>query len=343
MRAAQVQDGKLEVREVETPRPGPTEALVKMSTAGVCHSDLHLARSDWFEIPGLAMPLGHEGIGVVEALGPGAEQYVAEGDRVILGLGGMGGGYWCGACRYCLAGFPRHCTQTRPLMGTFGEYLSVWAPALVKLPDSISDQEAPLACGGLTAYGAIKKLVKHDVMPGRPIAVIGAAGGLGHYAVQLAKAFGYEVVGVDVGADKLDFVKSLGADRALDASEALNTITAEYGGVDASLIFSAKKAGFQLGFDVLAPRGLMVCVGIPANSEGNIEFNPWNFFLKDATVIYSAVGTVQDMRELVHLASQGKVKTHVSRTAPLSELPAVFDDLEGAKYLGRAVLTDLSS
>jgi propanol-preferring alcohol dehydrogenase len=179
-------------------------------------------------------------------------------------------------------------------------------------------------------------------MPGQPIAIVGAAGGLGHYAVQLAKAFGYQVVGIDVGAEKLEFVKSLGADRAVDASEALDVITSEYGGVDASLIFSAKKAGFQLGFDVLGPRGLMVCVGIPANSEGNIEFNPWNFFLKDATVIYSAVGTVQDMRELVQLAAAGKVKTHVSRTAPLSELPAVFDELEAAKYLGRAVLTDLS-
>jgi alcohol dehydrogenase, propanol-preferring len=342
MQAAQVQDGKIDIRDVPTPQPGPNEALVKMSTAGVCHSDLHLARGDWFEIPGATIPLGHEGIGLVEALGPGADQFVTVGDRVILGLGGMGGGYWCGACRYCLSGTPRHCSQSRPLMGTFGEYLSVWAPALVSIPDAIDDEEAPLACGGLTAYGAIKKLVKHDVMPGRPIAVIGAAGGLGHYAVQLAKAFGYEVIGVDVGTEKLDFVTSLGADRAVDASEALDVVLREYGGVDASLIFSAKMAGFQLGFDALVPRGLMVCVGIPANSEGNIQLNPWNFFLKDATVIYSAVGTVQDMRELVHLAAAGKVKTHVSRTGALSELPAVFDELEAAQYLGRAVLTDLA-
>jgi propanol-preferring alcohol dehydrogenase len=227
-------------------------------------------------------------------------------------------------------------------MGTFGEYLSVWAPALVPIPDSLGDREAPLACGGLTAYGALKKLVKHDVVPGRPIAVIGAAGGLGHYAVQLAKAFGYEVIGIDVGEDRLEFVRSLGADRAVDASEALDVVVRDYGGVDASLIFSARMAGFRLGFDVLAPHGLMVCVGIPANSEGNIELNPWNFFLKDATVIYSAVGTVQDMRELVHLAGQGKVETHVSREGALSELPAVFDELEAAQYLGRAVLTDLA-
>src|SRR5437763_17025117 len=119
-------------------------------------------------------------------------------------------------------------------MGTFAAYLPVWAPALVKIPDSLSDQQAPLACGGLTAYGAVKKLVSHGVIPGRPIAVIGAAGGLGHYAVQIATAFGYDVIGVDVGAERLDFVKSLGAARALAASDALGTVRAEPGGVGAS-------------------------------------------------------------------------------------------------------------
>ena len=340
MKAARVVDGAVVVKDLPTPEPGPEEARIRITAAGVCHSDLHLARGDWNGVR--PEVLGHEAIGVVEALGPGAERFTSVGDRVILGLGGAGGGYWCGACEYCLSGRPRHCAQGKGILGTFAEQFCVWAKGLVTLPDSVADREAPLACGGLTAYGAVKKLVKHDVTPGRPIAVVGAAGGLGHYAVQLAKAFGYEVVGVDVGAERLEFVKSLGADRAVDASEALDLVTREYGGVDASLIFSAKMAGFRLGFDVLGPRGLMVCVGIPANSEGNIELNPWTFFLKDATVIYSAVGTVQDMRELVHLASAGKVKTHVSRTGALSELPAVFDELEAAKYLGRAVLTDLA-
>jgi propanol-preferring alcohol dehydrogenase len=340
MLAARLDDGNLRIADVPTPEPGPGEALVKLSAAGVCHSDLHLARGDWAGIPGSGS-LGHEGIGVVEALGAGAEEFVNVGDRVILGLGGAGGGFWCGACRHCLAGQTRLCVHTKALMGTFAEYVSVWAPALVQLPDGLGDQEAPLACGGLTAYGAVKKLIEHQVMPGRPIAIIGAAGGLGHYAVQIATAFGYEVIGVDVGTERLDFVKSLGASRALEASEALDVVRAELGGVDASLIFSAKMAGFQLGFDVLGSRGLMVCVALPATSEGDIRINPFAFFAKGATIIYSAVGTVVDMRELVHLAETGKVKSHISRTGPLSELPSVFDDLEAARYLGRAVLTDL--
>jgi propanol-preferring alcohol dehydrogenase len=187
MKAARLVDGVLEIQDVPVPEPGLEEALVRISASGICHSDLHLARGDWHGVPRTG-GIGHEAIGTVEALGPGADRFVDVGDRVILGLGGMGGGYWCGACKYCLQGQPRHCAQTKPIIGTFAEYFSVWAPSLVAIPGSLSDHEAPLACGGLTAYGAVKKLLHHRVVPGSPVAVIGAAGGLGHYAVQLANA-----------------------------------------------------------------------------------------------------------------------------------------------------------
>jgi propanol-preferring alcohol dehydrogenase len=341
MKAARLEDGTLHVRDVPVPIPGTGEALIHISAAGVCHSDLHIVRGDWAGIPRTGV-VGHEAIGVVEALGPGAEHFVQVGDRVILGLGGTGGGYWCGACEYCLKGEPRHCAQGKGIMGTFAEYFSVFAQSLVKLPDSVGDHEAPLACGGLTAYGAVKKLLKHHVIPGRPIAIIGAAGGLGHYAVQIATAFGYKVVGVDIGEDRLEFVRSLGAYMAVDASEALEVVTREIGGVDASLIFSAKMAGFGLGMKLLRRGGLFVAVGLPASSEGNIELNPFEFFMKDPTIIYSAVGTVQDMRELVDLAADGKVKSHVSRVGALSDLDTIFDELQGNRYLGRAVVDDLA-
>jgi propanol-preferring alcohol dehydrogenase len=341
MKAARLEDGTLHIRDLPIPDPGVDEALVHISTSGVCHSDLHIARGDWFGVPRTGT-IGHEAIGVVEALGPGAERFVQVGDRVILGLGGASGGYWCGACEYCMKGEPRHCAQSKPIMGTFAEYFPVNAPSLVRLPDTVGDNEAPLACGGLTAYGAVKKMLKHNVLPGRPIAVIGAAGGLGHYAVQIATAFGYKVVGVDIGEDRLEFVRSLGAHLAVSADEAVDVVQKEFGGVDASLVFSARMAGFDLGFKLLRRMGLFVAVGLPPSSEGNIELQPFEFFMKDATVIYSAVGTVQDMRELVALAADGKVKTHVSRTGPLSDLGAIFDELEAGKYLGRAVLTDLA-
>ena len=226
-------------------------------------------------------------------------------------------------------------------MGTFAEEFCVYAKSLVKLPDTIGDEEAPLACGGLTAYGAVKKLAKHNVQPGKPIAIIGAAGGLGHYAIQIAKAFGYKVVGVDIGADRLKFVESMGADLAVSPDEAAEVVAREYGGVAASIVFSARIAGFNLGLQLLRPAGLFVAVGLPATSEGNLELNPFEFFFKDPTLIYSAVGTVQDMRELVDMAAAGHVKSHIGRVGPLSELGAIFDDLEAGKSVGRAVVTDL--
>jgi propanol-preferring alcohol dehydrogenase len=340
MKAARMEDGSLQIRDVPIPEPGEDEALVRITASGVCHSDLHIARGDWLGVPRSGV-LGHEAIGIVEGLGPGGDRFAQIGDRVILGLGGTGGGYWCGACEYCLSGRPRHCAQGKGIMGTFAEYFTVYAKSLVPLPEGVGDHEAPLACGGLTAYGAVKKLLKHQVLPGRPIAIIGAAGGLGHYAVQIASAFGYQVVGVDIGADRLDFVKSLGAHLAVGADEAAEVVQRELGGVDASIVFSAKMAGFRLGMQLLRKGGLFVAVGLPATSEGNIELNPFEFFMKDPTIIYSAFGTVQDMRELVDLAADGRVKSHISRTGPLSELGDIFDDLEASRYLGRAVITDL--
>jgi propanol-preferring alcohol dehydrogenase len=328
------------IKDLPIPEPGHEEALIRISASGVCHSDLHLARGDWLGVPRTGN-VGHEAIGIVEGLGPGADRYAQVGDRVILGLGGTGGGYWCGACEYCLSGQPRHCKESKGIIGTFAEYFTVWAKSLVQVPDTLGDSEAPLACGGLTAYGAVKKLLKHHVLPGRPVAVIGAAGGLGHYAVQIAGAFGYQVVGVDIGEDRLEFVRSLGATLAVDATDAVDAVQNEFGGVDACLVFSAKMAGFRLGLDLLKKAGLFVAVGLPATSEGNLELNPFQFFLKDPTLIYSAVGTVQDMRELVDLAAAGRVKSHVSRTGTLSDLPSIFDELEAGKYLGRAVITDL--
>src|SRR4051794_26115664 len=130
MKALQLEEGSLQVRDVPVPEPLPDQARVHMRAAGVCHSDLHLARGDWAGLPN-SMPLGHEGIGVVEELGPGAGRYVSVGDRVILGLGGAGGAYWCGACEYCLMGKPRLCAHAETLMGTFAEQMCVWAPALV--------------------------------------------------------------------------------------------------------------------------------------------------------------------------------------------------------------------
>ncbi len=339
MRTVILADGKLVIKDVPKPSPGHEEVLVKITTAGVCHSDLHLVKGDWpaFVRP-FPIPMGHEGIGIVEELGPGAEKYIQKGDRVILGLGGSGGGYWCGACEYCLSGRPRLCKQAKGIIGAYADYISVWAKSLVKLPEEISDREVPLACGGLTAYSAVKKLIKFDVVPGKPVAIIGAAGGLGHYGVQVARAFGYKVVGVDVGKEKIEFVKNLGADYAVDVSEAVEFVKEKFGGVYASIVFSPKIAGFELGLKLLKRGGVFVGVGMPAVSEGTISMTPVELLARDLLIMASAVGTVEEMRELVQLAADGKVKTHVSRVAGLSEISQVLEELEEGKYAGRAII-----
>jgi len=339
--------GKLDIKDVPIPSPGHEEALVKITTAGVCHSDLHIVHGDWPNILAPPFPLGHEGIGVVEELGPGAEVFVQKGDRVILGLGGSGGGYWCGACEDCITGKPMYCEQGKMAMGTFSEYMSIWAKALVKLPEEVSDREVPLACGGLTAYSAVKKLIKLGVSPGKPVAIIGAAGGLGHYAVQIAKALGYKVIGVDIGPEKLEFVKKMGADHAIEASKVSSFVAKSYGGglfggVHASIVFSPKVASYELGLSLIKRGGIFIGVGLPAMKEGTISLMPLQLVAKGLHILGSMVGTVEEMRELVQLAAEDKVKTHIGRTANLSEINQVFEELEQGKYVGRAIIDNIA-
>jgi len=343
MRAAILANGKLSIKDVPKPSPGYEEALVKITTAGVCHSDLHMVKGDWGNVlPPVPIPMGHEGIGIVEELGTGADKYVKKGDRVILGMGGAGGGFWCGACEYCLSGRPHLCSQAKNLFGTYAEYISVWVKSLVKLPDEVSDREVPLACGGLTAYSAVKKLFKYDIYPGKVIAIVGAAGGLGHYAVQVAKALGYQVVGISVGQEKVEFTRKLGADFAVDVGEAEKLVKDKFGGVYASIVFSSKMAGFDLGLKILKRGGVFIAVGIPPVTEGKISLFPVELFMRDLLIMASITGTVEEMRELVQLAAAGKIKTHIGRVASLSEIDQVLGDLEQGKYSGRAIIDNMA-
>ena len=341
MRAVIVEKfGNIIIKDIPKPSPGYEEALVKISSAGVCHSDLHLAYGDW-PVATPPFPLGHEGIGIIEEISPDAEAFVKKGDRVILGLGGTAGGYWCGACEYCFAGKPMLCLKRKNLIGTFSEYVSVWAKALVKLPDEVSDGEVPLACAGLTAYSAIKKLTLFGIPSGKSIAIIGAAGGLGHYAVQIAKAFGYKVIGVDIGPEKLEFIEKLGANYAVDVSNARKFINEIFNGVYASMVFSSKIAGFELGLRLLKAGGLLIAVGLPAFKEGSISINPFEFILRGWQIVGSLVGTVEEMRELVQLATEGRVKTHIGRVGNLSDLNQIFEELEQGKIVGRAIIDNI--
>jgi len=342
MRAAIVEEiGRISIKDVPKPTPGHEEVLVKISTVGICHSDIHVVKNDWVKVP-TPFPLGHEAIGIVEELGPGSEDFVKIGDRVILGLGGWGK-YWCGACEQCLAGKPMLCAHRKQLQGVFAEYFVTWVKALVKLPDEIGNNEVPLACAGLTAYSAIKKLSNFGIHAGKTIAIIGAAGGLGHYGVQLAKALGYKIIGVDMGPEKLEFIKKMGVDLAVDANEAIKTVRklfkeGKIQGVSASIVYASNLAGFELGLQLLGRGGVLVAVGLPALSEGSFSVNPFGFILRGLQITSALVGNIQEMRELVQLAADGKVKTHVGRIGKFSEINEVLDELEQGKIIGRAIL-----
>ena len=339
MQAAILDQRTLRIEDIPIPQPQAEEALVRLNTAGVCHSDLHLVKGDWpsFASP-VPIPIGHEGIGVVQQLGPGAERFVEVGDRVILGLGGSGGGDWCVSCEFCLSGRPRLCKDTKWARGTYAEYISLWARALVKLPPTVRDHDVPLACAGLTAYAAVKKMLRLGALPGKPIAIIGAAGGLGHYAVQIAKVFGYTVVGVDLGVEKLEFLRQLGVDDAVSVADAGELVKRKYAGVYGSLVFSPRVAGIELGMKLLKRGSVLVNVGMPPASDGDFAISPLELLRKDALIASSAVGTVEEMRELVDLAAAQKVKTHVARVGRLADVPQIFEDMEAGRYTGRAVL-----
>ncbi|MCL2166014.1 MAG: zinc-binding dehydrogenase [Clostridiales bacterium] len=331
--------GKLEVQDVAMPVPEGDQVLIRIRASGICHSDLHIAEGDWQHTMGLTYPadIGHEGIGVVEELGPDAGKLVKKGDRVIFGLGGAGGADWCGACEYCFAGKTMHCNHSVQLMGTYADYIAVKEKALVILPDEIKDTDAPLACAGLTSYSAIKKIFKFGVSAGQKVAIIGAGGGVGHFAVQFAKVFGYKVIGVDIGAEKMEFLKSIGADYAVDVAEA-DKVIGELGGVHAAIVFSPYTDSFELALRIARKGGVIVGVSLPAETERPIPIYEFMMVFKDLTYMASLVGNVEEMRELIAIAAEGKVKTEVSRIVGLGEVGEVFADMKAGKIKGRVVI-----
>ena len=135
MKAARLIDGDVTVVDRDVVEPGEAQVRRDASAPPACATPTSTSRAATGPVsPPTVTGVGHEAIGVVEALGPGAERYVSIGDRVILGLGGTGGGYWCGACEYCLSGQPRHCARSSGIMGTFAEYFDVYAPASSSSP-----------------------------------------------------------------------------------------------------------------------------------------------------------------------------------------------------------------
>lgn len=347
MKAAVIEEwGKpLVIKDVPTPTIGPGEVLVKINVSGVCHTDLHLWKGDWAgakaiqEATGVRV-IGHEGAGVVKEVGPGTT-LVSPGERIAVGWFN----YVCGVCEYCMQGLPHWCPNgkytTLHVPGTFAEYAKVHQNCAIKIPDGIRDEEAgPVACGGGTSYGAVRKLVTVAHLPPRKwVAVVGAAGGLGHIAVQVAKAFGYRVVGVDLGPRRVGFIEGLGADLAVDATkpeDAIKLIKEKTGGgVHAAVVETPAIGGYDLAIKILRAAGYMVVVGCPADAEGPIPITPFINVVAGIRIIPSMVAMPYEYYELFDLMREGKVRVHIEAVEPLENLNKIFKELEERTYVGR--------
>ena len=196
----------LTIDELPVPAPGHGEVLVKILATGVCHTDLHAAAGDWPVKPTLPFVPGHEGVGVVAAVGAGVGN-LKEGDPVGIA--------WlhdaCGSCEYCVSGWETLCQSQHnsgySVDGSFGEYAigtAAYVGRLPRNPDFV--RLAPILCAGVTTYKGIKET---EAKPGEWIAISGI-GGLGHVAVQYAKAMGLHVIALDVAEEKLALARSLG-------------------------------------------------------------------------------------------------------------------------------------
>ena len=334
MKAAVVHEfgNPLAVEEVKVPEVYSDRVLVKVEACGVCHTDLHAVEGDWPVKPGLPFIPGHEGVGHVAAVGKDVRS-VKEGDRV--------GVPWlhsaCGHCRYCLTGWETLCLEQQntgySVNGGFAEYVVADPDYVGHLPDGLDfAAAAPILCAGVTVYKGIKET---DTKPGDTL-VISGIGGLGHLAVQYAKAMGRHVIAVDVADDKLRLAREMGADAAINARETdpVSEVQNAAGGADGILVTAVSPAAFSQAVGMLRRGGTLSLVGLP---PGTFDLDIFDTVLNRKTIRGSIVGTRMDLIEALAFAEEGKVSVHYS-TAKLDEINGVFDRMRTGGIDGRVVL-----
>jgi propanol-preferring alcohol dehydrogenase len=335
MKAAVVREfGKpLTIEEVPVPTPGVGEVLVKIMATGVCHTDLHAADGDWPVKPTPPFIPGHEGAGIVAAVGAGVKN-LREGDPVGIA--------WlhdaCGACEYCITGWETLCESQHDsgysVNGSFAEYAIGSAAYVARLPERVDYAAmAPILCAGVTTYKGIKET---EAKPGEWIAISGI-GGLGHVAIQYARAMGLHVVALDVTEEKLALARKLGADIAInaklpDAAEQVVKLTG--GGAHGVLVTAVSPAAFAQALRLVRRKGTVSLVGLP---PGDFATPIFDVVLKRITLRGSIVGTRKDLAEAVEFAAQGKVRAHIHK-AKLEDINRVFADLKTGQVDGRVVL-----
>ena len=336
MKAAVLHEFKkpLVIEDVPRPVPEAKDVLIQLEACGVCHSDLHVADGDWPQFTAITkkpLILGHEIAGRVVEKGADVHEFQI-GDLV-----GVPWIYWtCGECEFCLEGNENLCVKQKitgvTVDGGFAEFLKAPASHAVKIPDGLpAVQAAPLFCAGVTVYRALKQA---RISAGQRAAIFGI-GGLGHIAVQIGRELGAEITAIDISEGKLRLAESLGAGRSLNAAS--TNVVKELratGGVHVALVTSAARAAYDLAFSCVRPTGTLLAVGLPSE---NICFPPILMAAKEVRIQASAVGTRQDVREVLAMASRGIIRCEVA-ARPISDVNKVFDELRHGEVSGRIVL-----
>ncbi|HEY7033133.1 MAG TPA: alcohol dehydrogenase AdhP [Thermomicrobiales bacterium] len=334
MRAAVVSAfGKpLSIDERPIPEPGEGQVLVRLAASGVCHTDLHAADGDWPVKPHLPFVPGHEGTGTVAAVGRGVTT-LKEGDRV--GIPWLHSA--CGVCEYCLTGWETLCPKQQntgySVDGGYAEYALAPAAFAARIPDRLGFVDAaPILCAGVTTYKGLKET---DTKPGEWVVVSGI-GGLGHVAVQYARAMGLRVAAVDVADDKLLLARTLGAEIALNAAtqDPVAEIQRLIGGAHGALVTAVSPPAFAQAIAMLRRGGTCALVGLP---PGDFPTPIFDVVLKRLTIRGSIVGTRKDLEEALDFAARGCVKAAIE-VQPLEAINDVFARLKGGDVCGRVVL-----
>jgi propanol-preferring alcohol dehydrogenase len=325
-KTAPVETGPLVLEEVEKPRPGGGQLLLRVLACGVCRSYLHMIEGDWEEKGSPAkLPVipGHEVVGVVEELGEGVS-----GDWRNRLVGVQPQYSNCGLCEYCLSGRENLCSSSLwtgdDVDGGLAEYMLSVASHTYKIPAQLDPIEAaPLFCAGITAYRAVRRT---KPTPASTLAIIGV-GGLGHLAIQFARLYSAKVVAVSRNPRHRELAERLGAEpHHPDEPSLSQTIRA-----DSAIVFAPSDDTVRLAWRLVKRGGRIVVAGYTSSI-------PTFDFGAEKEVTGTLVGTRREMMEVISLAAKGLVKPQVEHHR-LEDINHILLRLKNNEVVGRAVVS----
>lgn len=339
MKAAVIEQRQhpLKVRDVpDLDKPAPDEVLLQVAAAGICHTDLHLQDGLFSDIGIDVFPVvpGHETAGVILEVGSEVT-HLRPGDHVAV--------YWiypCGHCRYCLSGEEQGCITYLPTLdangfrrqGGYATHLKIPASHALPIPDGLAMEDAAtLMCGGLTVYAGLKNA---RVRPSQTVAVMGV-GGLGHLAIQIARAMGARVIAATSSENKAELAMKLGADDVVVGSGTIGEQLRTLGGTDVILSSTLDTASIAGAMQGLNPLGTLVLTGLTGEAMPVV---PMALAFAQQRIVGSLIGSRRDTMELLRLAAHHQIKPMTERF-PLEAVNEAFARLRNNDIRFRAMLS----